>query len=52
MTLADLKKLVDEQAEDAALWCLDPTITEHMLQIALRKLHAAIEEMAKENADV
>ncbi len=35
--------LVDEQAEDEALWFLSPTASEAYLQQALRKLHAVIE---------
>ena len=42
-----LQSIVNEQAEDPALWCLEPTIAEHMLQIALRRLHAAIEAAAQ-----
>jgi hypothetical protein len=46
-TLADIRALVDEQAEDAALWALnlDGTlpISEAYLQQELRRLHALIE---------
>lgn len=35
--------LVNEQAEDPGLWFMATTITEDMLQRALRRLHAAIE---------
>jgi hypothetical protein len=40
---APLQQLVDEQAEDEGLWLLSPTASEKYLQIALRRLHAAIE---------
>lgn len=47
-TLADVRALVDEQAEDEALWALnlDGTlpISEAYLQQELRRLHALIEE--------
>ncbi len=46
-TLADIRALVDEQAEDEALWALnlDGTlpISEAYLQQELRRLHALIE---------
>jgi hypothetical protein len=40
-----LQKIVDEQAEDAGLWTVGPSVTapEAYLQEALRRLHAAIE---------
>ena len=41
--LADLKHLVDEQAEDEGLWFLAATAPEAYLQQELRRLHAAIE---------
>lgn len=46
-TLADIRALVDEQAEDEALWALnlDGTlpISEAYLQQELRRLHSLIE---------
>ena len=45
--MKELLAIVNEQAEDPGLWCLEPTIAEHMLQIALRRLHAAIEAAAQ-----
>lgn len=36
-------EVVNEQAEDEALWCDAVHITEVMLQEALRRLHAAVE---------
>ena len=43
MSKEQLKKIVDEQAEDEGLW-FDPVyVTEDYLQKALRRLHAAIE---------
>ena len=41
--LEALQALVDEQAEDAGLWCHAETATEKYIQAALRRLHAAIE---------
>lgn len=41
LTLAE--KVVAEQAGDEALWFNAETITENMLQEALRRLHAAVE---------
>ena len=38
-----LMVIVDEQAEDEGLWGKPVYITEHILQQALRRLHAAIE---------
>ncbi len=47
-TLSDIRALVDEQAEDEALWAIHPfgtqPITEAYLQQELRRLHALIEE--------
>ena len=43
--------LVEQQAEDEALWFLHPTAPEAYLQEALRRLHAAVEADAKEGAD-
>jgi hypothetical protein len=44
-TIAELRALVDRQAEDEGLWFLNPkTAPEAYLQQELRKLHAAIEE--------
>lgn len=41
--VARLMVLVNQQADDEALWCDARTIFESMLQEALRRLHAAIE---------
>jgi hypothetical protein len=38
-----IQQLVNEQAEDEALWCKAHTVIESLLQAALRKLHAEIE---------
>jgi len=46
---ADVRAVVNEQADDPALWLIQPTITEEYLQRALRRLHAVIED-ARENA--
>lgn len=43
MSPADIKALVDAQAEDQGLWFLTPTAPEAYLQKALRTLHAALE---------
>jgi len=43
-----LRKVVDEQAEDHGLWFEAKYITEHNLQRALRRLHAAIEGKTEE----
>lgn len=41
--MTDALKMVQEQAEDAALWCKAATATEAHLQQALRWLHYAVE---------
>lgn len=41
--LEDAKTVVAEQAEDEGLWFIPHTITEDILQRALRRLHAAVE---------
>jgi hypothetical protein len=38
-----IKAVVDEQADDDGLWFIPVTITEDILQKALRRLHAVIE---------
>jgi len=47
-TLIDIRALVDEQAEDEALWAIYPfgqqPIAEAYLQQELRRLHALIEK--------
>ncbi len=43
-----LYKIVNNQAEDEGLWFIAQTAPEDYLQIALRKLHAAIEATRKE----
>jgi hypothetical protein len=45
--IIDLKKIVDEQAEDEGLWCDAENVVEAYLQQELRKLHAAVEEVIK-----
>lgn len=42
-TIEDPRAVVDEQACDEGLWFLPQTITEAILQRALRRLHAAVE---------
>jgi hypothetical protein len=49
--MSELKQIISHQANMKSLWLLNPTITEHILQSALRHLHAVIEGdelMAKE----
>lgn len=46
MTLKELQAIVDAQAEDEGLWFSARTASEAYLQQELRKLHAAIEEVA------
>lgn len=41
--LQEMRKIVDEQACDEGLWFVPVTITEDILQRALRRLHAAVE---------
>lgn len=41
--LVAARTLADAQAEDEALWTLNPPAPEAYLQAALRKLHAAVE---------
>lgn len=41
--LAEVRELVDKQAEDEGLWCIAETAAEAYLQQELRRLHAAIE---------
>ena len=42
--LARIQSLVDAQAEDEGLWFKPVYVTEHIFQVALRELHAAIED--------
>ena len=44
-TLKDLQELVNAQAEDEGLWFIEEYAPEAYLQDALRKLHAAVEEL-------
>lgn len=45
MNMDDLKRLVNEQAEDEGLWCNAQNVVEAYLQQELRRLHAAIEQL-------
>jgi len=47
--MVDIIKLVNEQAEDEALWFVAETATEDYLMRALRELHKVIEKSV-ENA--
>jgi uncharacterized glyoxalase superfamily metalloenzyme YdcJ len=49
--LAGVRQLVDQQAEDAGLWFFAKTADEAYVQQELRKLHAAIEALAREKAN-
>lgn len=44
MTLAEVKQLVAEQAEDECLWFQADNVCEAYLQQELRKLHKAVEK--------
>jgi 2-methylisocitrate lyase-like PEP mutase family enzyme len=41
--IEEIQAVVDEQAEDEGLWFIARTITEDILQRALRRLHEVIE---------
>lgn len=41
--MAEIEGMVNEQANDPGLWFVPQTITEDILQRALRRLHVAIE---------
>ena len=41
--LTEIRKLVDEQAEDEGLWFIAQTAPEAYLQEHLRRLHALVE---------
>lgn len=43
-TMDDVRRLVNQQAEDEGLWFDAETAAEGYLQQELRRLHAAIEE--------
>lgn len=45
MTIKELRKIVDRQAEDDGLWFWAQTAPEAYVQAALRTLHAAIEDL-------
>jgi hypothetical protein len=49
--LAGVRQLVDQQADDAGLWFFAQTPTEAYVQQELRKLHAAVEALAREKAN-
>jgi hypothetical protein len=46
--IAELRELVDRQAEDDGLWFIAQTAPEAYLQQELRKLHAAIEHASRQ----
>lgn len=41
--MKELAEIVKQQAEMQSFWLSKPTINEHLLQVALRHLHAVIE---------
>lgn len=41
--LADIRKFVNEQADEKGLWFVPQTVTEDYLQRALRSLHEVVE---------
>lgn len=43
-------EIVNEQAKDESLWFVPETITETILQNALRRLHESVEGRSKERA--
>lgn len=45
MSIKELRKLVNKQAEDGGLWFVAQYASEAYLQAALRELHATIEEL-------
>lgn len=47
MTLKELQAIVDEQATDEGLWFIAQSASEAYLQQELRRLHVAIEGIAK-----
>ncbi len=42
--LSELRKIVDEQAEDEGLWFIGSTCSEAYLQAALRRIHDVIKK--------
>lgn len=50
--LAELQKIVDEQACDEGLWFYAETAFETYLQAALRRLHEAIEGKSQEQCAI
>lgn len=49
--ITNLQDLIDEQAEDEALWFLDVSVTEAYLQQELRRLHAVIEGITTKDTE-
>lgn len=47
-TLAKIRALTEQQANDPGLWALAETATEGYLQQELRRLHSLIEEEPKD----
>ncbi len=45
----ELAQLIEDQANDEGLWFCAETITEQILQTALRDLHAAVERALRQS---
>jgi hypothetical protein len=52
MNEREIKAVVDEQTNDDGLWFIPVTITEDILQKALRRLHAAVEGKSPEQCAI
>lgn len=52
MNEAEIRKIVDEQADDWGLWCEPRSVVEDILQRALRRLHVAIEGKTEEECAI
>ena len=46
--LTEIRRLVDEQAEDEGLWFIVETASEAYLQMHLRRLHALVEHFSED----
>lgn len=49
-TVEDILKMVESQAEDDGLWFIAETAPEAYLQQQLRRLHEAVERVAKQQS--
>jgi hypothetical protein len=48
IALGEIRKLVNEQAEDEGLWFVAETAPEAYLQMHLRRLHALVEHFTSD----